>query len=197
MFVVLEGPNGVGKTSVARRLSEHLEVQGNATVVLSQPSRGPVGLMAREREHELVGWPLAALVVADRYLQLREEIEPALAAGKAVILDRYVASTLVLQRLDGLDPRILWEMNAAVLRPNLTVVLQAGADTLRARLRDRARLSRFEQMPDGVELELRYFAEAADQLEAHGYEVLRLDTTDSAMEAVVVRILKALDARRG
>lgn len=197
MFVVIEGPNGAGKTSIARRLSEHLTLRGITTEVLSQPSRGPAGLMAREREHELVGWPLAALVVADRYLQLREEIEPALDAGKTVILDRYVASTLVLQRLDGLDPRILWDMNAAALRPDLTVVLQADPDTLRARLRDRARLSRFEQMPDGVESELRYFAEAADQLEAHGYEVVRLDTTESAIEAVVLRILQSLDAQQG
>lgn len=197
MFVVVEGPNGVGKTSIAQRLSEHFQLRGNATKVLSQPSRGPAGLMAREREHELVGWPLAALVVADRYLQLREEIEPALHKGHTVILDRYVASTLVLQRLDGLDPQILWAMNAAVLLPDLTVVLQADPDTLRARLRDRAHLSRFEQMPDGVELELRYFAEAADQLETHGYKVLRLETTDSAIDGVVLRILQSLDAQRG
>jgi dTMP kinase len=152
--------------------------------------------MARAREHELVGWPLAALVVADRYLQLREEIQPALDGGKTVILDRYVASTLVLQRLDGLDSQILWEMNAAALRPDLTVLLQADPDTLRARLRDRACLSRFEQMSDGAELETGYFAEAANQLEEHGYQVLRLDTTDASLEAVVRRILPVLEARR-
>jgi dTMP kinase len=147
MFVVIEGPNGVGKTSVARHLARRLQHSGVTTKLLSQPSRAPIGLMAREREGGLVGWPLATLVVADRYLQLQEEVEPALREGTTVILDRYVASTLALQRLDGLDAQILWEMNASVLRPDLTVVLRAEPAVLRERLNKRDRLSRFERMP--------------------------------------------------
>ena len=75
MFVAIEGPNGVGKTSVTERLAVHLRARGIATTVLRQPSQGPLGRMAREREHELIGWPLATLVVADRYLQVRDDIE--------------------------------------------------------------------------------------------------------------------------
>jgi dTMP kinase len=44
----------------------------------------------------------AAAHAADRYAHLESEIAPALKAGKVVITDRYVQSSLVLQRLDGL-----------------------------------------------------------------------------------------------
>jgi dTMP kinase len=152
--------------------------------------------MAREREHELIGWPLATLVVADRYLQVRDDIEPALAAGRTVIVDRYVASTLVLQRLDGLDPGVLWEINAQARRPDLMVVLQADPDTLRDRLRHRARYSRFEQMPDGAEQEMQFYTEAITLLERHGYCTLRIDTTSMPADGVARLIMERLESHR-
>jgi hypothetical protein len=63
-------------------------------------------------------------------------------------------------------------------------------------MRDRAHPSRFETMPDRRRAELRYLAEAADQSEAHGSEVLRQDTTDTAVDGVVLRILQSPDAQR-
>jgi dTMP kinase len=191
MFIAIDGPNGVGKTSVSHLLAETLRRRGLAAAVLAQPSKGAAGLMARQEA--LTGWPLAALVVADRYVQIQTEIKPALAAGITVVLDRYVASTLVLQRMDGLDPAVLWEMNARALRPDMAVLLQARPDTLRERLRQRVDLSRFERMTDGAETETRLYAEAADRMERGGYRTLPIDTTEIPVGAVVERILDALN----
>jgi dTMP kinase len=149
--------------------------------------------MARERKHELTGWPLALLVIADRYLQKRDEIEPALAAGRTVIVDRYVASTLVLQRLDGLNPKVLWEINAQARRPDLTVVLQADPDTLRDRLRHRSRHSRFEPMPDSAAREMRFYAEAIKLPERQDYHTFRIVTTTMPADAVAWLIKEQLE----
>ena len=59
---------------------------------------------------------LACLVAGDRHHHLATEILPALHAGKVVICDRYLPSSLVLQAIDGIEPDTIWCLNAG-LRP--------------------------------------------------------------------------------
>lgn len=192
MFITIDGPNGVGKTTVAARLAERLRATGANVHLTRQPSGGHVGMFARQHEHELRGWPLAAMVVADRYMQLHEEIEPALASGQVVVCDRYVASTLVLQRLDGLDRAVLREMNAAARRPDLAAVLLATPDLIQARLRERKRLSRFEMLPDIAEREHDLYAAVADDLQELGYRTLVLECSDLTVDAIAERVQRSL-----
>lgn len=63
--------------------------------------------------------------MADRVQLVDTVVRPALAAGQLVITDRHIASTLALQRLDGLDIDLLWRLNAGVLKPDLSVFLDA------------------------------------------------------------------------
>jgi dTMP kinase len=192
MFVTLDGPNGVGKSSCAEALTQFLRSTGRNVVLLHQPSDSALGELARRSEEDLSGIALAALVVADRYLQIHETIKPALAQGKIVVCDRYVASTLALQRLDGIELDLLWEMNRFALVPELSVLLTADAATIEQRLSTRKSKTRFERRPGLSTLELALFREAFNVLRNAGYLTYEVSTTASSSEAVAQRIAEQL-----
>jgi dTMP kinase len=86
---------------------------------------------------------LACLVAGDRHHHLAAEILPALHAGKVVICDRYLPSSLVLQGIDGIESDTVWRLNAGVYVPDVTVLLNADHHVIADRLRQRGTHSRF------------------------------------------------------
>ena len=192
MFVAVDGPNGVGKTTIVACVAEDLRHRGHDVLALRQPSDSDLGRFVRAAEHGLRGLSLAILVVADRLVQVETDIRPALAAGRTVICDRHVASTLVLQRVDGLDLQTIWQMNADVPMPDLQVILLASVDVLRARLDERGRSSRFERSGDIEELEVRYYKEADNWLRSHGQSVLTIDTDGKSIDDVTLELTEVL-----
>jgi dTMP kinase len=192
VFVTIDGPNGVGKTSVCTALASRLRTQGVHVLLTGQPSRTDLGAFVRQQERDLIGMPLAVLVVADRLIQLETEIKPALRLGITVVCDRYVGSTLVLQRIDGIDPSLLWDMNDSMLIPDLSVVLAASVPTINARLDSRGRISRFDRMEDIAKLETEYFRDASDRMTSAGYLVCNLNTTDCTIEDVAETVEREL-----
>jgi dTMP kinase len=143
-FIAIEGPNGVGKTTVIAQLARQLGRHGLAVHTRAEPSGSPLGTIVRSAESYLSGRALALAVAADRYAHIEHEISPALDAGKDVITHRYVQSSLVLQRLDGLGPAEIWRYNAHVLVPALSVYLEDEPDVIADRLSARPELSRLE-----------------------------------------------------
>ena len=192
MFVAVDGPNGVGKTTIVARVAEDLRDRGHDVLALRQPSDSVLGRFVRTAEHGLRGLSLAILVVADRLVQVATDMRPALAAGRTVICDRHVASTLVLQRLDGLDLQTIWQMNADVPMPDLQVILLASPEVLRSRLDKRGRFSRFERSGDIEELEVLYYREAADLLRARGQSVLTIETDHQSIDEAAAAVVGAL-----
>ena len=75
-FIVIEGPNGVGKTTVAASLAEHLRRRGSAVHVTREPSGTALGELVRSAESHLSGRALALAVAADRYAHLEQEVIP-------------------------------------------------------------------------------------------------------------------------
>ena len=110
MFIVVEGPNGVGKTTLCSALAHFLTDKGVDTAVVSEPSATQFGRLIRSGEANLVGRSLALAVAADRWQQ-QHTVRSLIASGKVVISDRYVPSSLVLQRLDGLSLEEIWAYN--------------------------------------------------------------------------------------
>lgn len=189
MFVTIDGPNGVGKSSISNEIVSKLKERGAQVTATRQPSDTPLGGFIRGAENTFTGLALAALVVADRIFQVEQEIRPALSNGKIVVCDRYVASSLVLQRLDGIATSLIWEMNEAVLVPDLSVILSAPIELIEERMRQRSSLARFERIQDGARIETEYFADASSFLKSKGYAVVNVSTDGLSLSEVAERIL--------
>ncbi|GAB3902165.1 hypothetical protein GCM10029964_092110 [Kibdelosporangium lantanae] len=147
-LITLDGPGGVGKSTTVRLVTETLTAAGLPVHATSQPSRASLGELARHGTDTYRDMALACLCAADRHHQLATEIVPALREGQVVVCDRYVASSLVLQGLDGLSAQVVWQLNHGVYQPDLSVILTGDPAVIDARLRARGGHSRFERAED-------------------------------------------------
>lgn len=145
-FISLDGLDGTGKTTQCRRLAEWLRARGLAVTECSDPGGTPIGDAIRDlllgRRHDMVLPCEAFLFMASRAQLTAEVIRPALAAGRAVVADRYLLANVVYQgHAGGLDPEQLWEIGRLAtggLQPDLTVVLDLPVETALARRRGTA-----------------------------------------------------------
>ena len=142
LFVTFEGPNGAGKTTIIKEVAQKLGTLGCSVLRTKEPTSSSLGDFLRNAE-ELYGKEiLACIAAADRYFHIEKEITPALAAGRIVLSDRYVESSLVLQRLDGCSLEFIWSINSQVLVPDLSIILVADPTILGQRLAtERTKLS--------------------------------------------------------
>ena len=139
-FVVLEGIDGAGTTTQARRLAEALAQRGIAAHVTREPSDGPIGRLVRSSLGS--GGPAlppgarALLFAADRLAHVAAEIRPALEAGRWVVCDRYLLSSLAYQGLDC-DEGWVRAINRHAPPPDRTILLDVPAEVAVARIRAR------------------------------------------------------------
>ncbi len=179
LFVTIDGPNGAGKTSLAAAVAGQLKAADETVHTTRQPSPTPLGDTVRAAEREVKGRALACLVAGDRHHQAETEIVPKLAEDAIVLCDRYVESSLVLQRLDDVEIEYILAINAGIPRPRLRIRLFAQPDVLAQRLAQRPSPPerRFERA-GGSERELELYA-AADALltEREGLPATIFDTT--------------------
>lgn len=142
MFITIDGPDGVGKTTVAQLLVKKLQQAGLQAVYTAEPSKQSTGMEIRRILKE--GTPqetqkLADLFVEDRRLHLEKEIVPWLQQGFYVICDRYKYSTISYQQLQG-DTAVekLIQMNSGFLKPDIAFILNVkNADILLRRIEGR------------------------------------------------------------
>lgn len=152
-FISLEGVDGSGKSTQIQTTAAWLKEQGYEVLV----TREPGGTATAEKIRKLVldaDVPLQPrtellLYLAARAQHVAEVIKPALAAGRIVLCDRFVDSTLVYQGIvRGLDLRRIKELNefaSEELMPALTLLLDADPALLEERRRERGVTDRFEQ----------------------------------------------------
>lgn len=188
-FVTIDGPGGVGKSSVTAAVAARLSAEGITVHRTRQPSGTPLGETARHGTDQYRGMALACLIAADRYQQQEHEIRPAVARGDVVVCDRYVASSLVLQVMDGVARDVVWELNRHADMPDLAVILNAPADIIEKRLTSRGAHSRYEREAGSTVRECALFQEAARFLMAGGVRVLQLDATTGQPADIAQRIV--------
>jgi dTMP kinase len=191
-LITLDGPGGVGKSTAARQVIDTLTAAGLPVHATAQPSRAPLGELARHGTDTYRGMALACLCAADRHHQLDVEIIPALREGTMVVCDRYVASSLVLQGLDGVSSDTVWQLNHRVYRPDLAVILNGDPQVINARLRGRGGHSRFERAEDNSDRESRLYLHTMIDLQAKGWPVTTLDCTADTPETIAARIVSLI-----
>ena len=140
-FVVLEGPEGSGKSTLVGPLAERMRVSGVDPLVVREPGSTRAAEIARQAlldpEHP-VG-PLAELFLylAARADLVQSTIRPALDAGRVVLSDRFALSTEAYQMAGrGLDPALVRAGNQAAtggVRPDLTLILDLAPELGQAR----------------------------------------------------------------
>ncbi len=163
-FIVLEGIDGSGTTTQLKNVTEWLEKRGELVHATREPTDGPLGLMLRQvlrgrlvstpwtAGHDAKPQPLdsgavALLFAADRLDHLQNEIIPHLEAGRHVVCDRYVLSSLAYQSVDC-DLRFVRNINEKALTPDLTIFLRVRAEVAMARIESsRTQKDSFEQLP--------------------------------------------------
>ncbi len=128
-FLVLEGIDGSGTTTQSQHVAERLRARGHRVLETREPSRGRVGMLAREwlaASERVEPHVLALLFAADRLEHLDREIEPALREGTVVLCDRYVVSSWVYQSIDC-DPAWIRTINGRARWPDRTFVFSLPA----------------------------------------------------------------------
>lgn len=137
LFIVIEGIDGTGKSTQARRLGGWFEAHGREVVLSREPTDGPWGKKLRESASTGRLSPDDELqyFLNDRRQHVEETIAPALAAGKVVILDRYYFSTMAYQGSRGFDPAEIRRRNEAFAPvPDLLLILDLDVATAHQRI---------------------------------------------------------------
>jgi dTMP kinase len=154
-LVVVEGIDGAGTTTQARRLVDALRGRGLQAHGTRQPSDGPIGRLLREilggKHAPVDATTMALLFAADRADHLQREVEPALARGAIVVSDRWYHSSLAYQGAEEEREWIL-ALNVRARRPDLTILLDVDPDVAAAR---RAADRRTEELYDRIETQRR------------------------------------------
>jgi len=138
-FICIEGIDGSGKTTQARRLVSNLRGNGFDAVYTTEPSTGKAGRLIRryvlDRKGRVSIALEALLFAADRVDHLEKEIKPAIENGKVVVCDRYVYSTLAYQGAAGLDLKWIELINRFALIPDLALFLDVPPKIVVKRLK--------------------------------------------------------------
>ena len=139
-FVVLDGPDGSGKTTQAARLARAIEAAGKRVTLVREPGGTPFGEAIRS---VLLGGASrtaraeALAFFAARAELLEKVIEPALASGSVVVSDRFASSTFAYQAAAGDGATELvraLEMIVVRREPDLVILLDVDAAAGLARL---------------------------------------------------------------
>ncbi len=183
VFIVVEGPEGAGKSTLARWLGARLAAEGLPVVTVRQPGGTPVAEAARKVAlkfpHEMSPVAELYLFLAARADVVQRVIRPALEAGQVVVADRFDLSTMAYQVAGAGLPsdEVAQAIRLATggLVPDLTLVLDVPVDVGRARQRAARKVQdRFERQDDAFH---RRVLDAYRR--AGGPGVVHLDATQS------------------
>ncbi len=138
-FISFEGPDGAGKTSVIQQIQQQLEDQlGTEKVMYTrEPGGNKISEQIRQvlfdgQNTDMDGRTEALLFAAARRQHIVSEIIPELKAGKVILCDRFVDSSIAYQGAGrGLGEKEIWQINQFAidgLMPSLTIYLDIESE---------------------------------------------------------------------
>ncbi|MGG4141995.1 dTMP kinase [Paenibacillus algorifonticola] len=143
IFITIEGGEGAGKTTLIEQLAHKMQQQGKAVLTTREPGGIPIAEKIRsvilDRNHTAMDARTEALLyAASRRQHLVEKVMPALTAGKLVICDRFVDSSLAYQgHARGLGMEEVWSINQFAIEgamPQLTIYMDVTPEVGLARI---------------------------------------------------------------
>ena len=180
VFVTIEGPNGVGKSTFIKKLMDALA--GEDPFQTREPSETKFGRYVKNNEGQLDGESYAYLIAADRCHHVNSLIIPKLKNGGIVICDRYVESSFVLQASDGVSMEEIWRLNCKFPIPDVSVVLTCTPHEIERRLSQRDMLTQYEKKLSRED-EIKGYEKAIEFLVEKGYHFVRYDNDTAEMLA--------------
>ena len=194
-FITFEGPEGSGKSTQIKLLSEKLEGQGIKAICTREPGGTATGEAIRNiLQHDAVGEPLTErtellLFTASRAQLMDQVMLPALERGEWVICDRFIDSTMAYQGYArGLDIDTLDAINHFAIggrKPDLTLLLdldiEQGFERLEERYAAGGSADRFEREARDFHLRVR---DGYHKLVARDPNRFRVIDADQAIDEV-------------
>jgi dTMP kinase len=180
-FLVIEGIDGAGKSTLCRLLEQKLSEEGHKVIVTQEPTHDEIGSFIREGKVKGISQKAEALLfTADRAVHT-ERILRWVEEDFIVICDRYFASTVAYQSsgLDGeaLDREWLISINMPVIvEPDLTVLLDIDPKKGLGRIGERGELSKYE-VSKFLENTRREYLRLADE-----FDFMIIDAEESQIE---------------
>ena len=186
MFISFEGTEGVGKTTLIRRIYDDFIAQGKEVVLTREPGGTPMAeqirslLLAVNHEEAMCHDTELLLMYAARAQHLAQVILPALNAGKIILCDRFSDASFAYQCAGrGLSEAKLNLLNDNFVTrmPDVTFWLDAPIELGMNRARERGALDRFEQEKVSFFEKVRSGYETLWQ--RHSQRMKRLDATQA------------------
>ena len=147
-FISVEGIDGCGKSTHVKLLARWLRSHGRRVIITDEPTNDVIGRVIKRVLRGELKLPIAAealLFAADRVQHISDVIEPALKAGKVVLNERYVYSSLAYQSARGLPMNWINSINKYALRPDLGILIDVAAEIAFARIKSSRKLDEFER----------------------------------------------------
>lgn len=153
LLVVLEGPEGAGKTTQLRLLAESLNASGRRAIAVREPGGTVVGDEIRrillDPASDIVPRAEALLFMASRAQLVEREIRPALERGEIVLVDRFFLATYAYQGIGrGIPEAELQTANAVAtrgLKPDVTLLMMLPVSEGLSRAHARGERDRMER----------------------------------------------------
>ena len=202
-FVTVEGVDGAGKSSHLGTMVAALEAAGFEVVSTREPGGTELGSILRDqlKKSEMDQTTAALIAFADRNEHLQQKIRPALAAGKAVVSDRFTDSTYAYQGGgEGCDWGTIEKLEALVhgdLQPSLTLVFDLPSEVAAER-REKRKLELAQDEKDKFdEKPVEWFEGVRNAyLARRAADPERFVTIDASvtLEEVAVQVNQAMEA---
>lgn len=152
-LVVVEGADGVGRSTHIELLREWLESKGHAVLDtgMTRSALAGKGLKAAKEGHTLGGLTMSLFYATDFADRLEHEMIPALRAGFVVLTDRYIYSLMARATVRGAKPEWVKSVYEFALKPDVVIYLRTSVDELMTRV---VQTSGFNYWESGMDLHL-------------------------------------------
>lgn len=205
-YIVIEGPDGTGKTTQAKLLVETLQQRGITARYVHEPGETPMGLELERiiKNRELSREPQTDLLLftANRLEVYQQVIRPALENGEVIVADRNWLSSLAYQGVaGGLGANRVFEeskkwLPEQYMYPTFTILLYVPSSQHRQMLTKRgtSEADYFESKPDAFQQSLLEGYAVAEKLMADSRQPCRRVSAGGSIAAVQARIIEAFQS---